>query len=150
MSEVIIFDKATGSVKEVISSAHTPDFVNRDDVLINAHLPENVAKASDCKVVASALVALDSAELTAKVEATKPSPEALKRAEYQALLPELAEAVMGMAEELKNSGAKIGNAMETMLLVRAEIDEKYIVASDELDEDNTSFWTKVLSWFTTP
>jgi len=35
MSNVLIYDKETGIVKSYLKSVHTPDYADRDDVIIN-------------------------------------------------------------------------------------------------------------------
>ena len=39
MANILIFDTETGGVKQVVKSAHTPDFEGRLDILINPPLP---------------------------------------------------------------------------------------------------------------
>ena len=40
MADIIIFDKSTGKVKDYLKSQHTPDFTNRDDVIVNPVIPD--------------------------------------------------------------------------------------------------------------
>lgn len=42
MADVIIYDKATGEIKEILESVDTSKFAGRDDVLINAKIPPGV------------------------------------------------------------------------------------------------------------
>lgn len=42
MARIVIYDKETGRVKEIIPSANTPEYTKRDDVLINPDGPVGV------------------------------------------------------------------------------------------------------------
>lgn len=80
MANVLIYDTSTGNLLKYIQSAHTPDFKDRDDVLINPIMPKAPAKELAVK---DGIVVRKSAARIAKENAPKPLPyEKAREAAY--------------------------------------------------------------------
>lgn len=67
MSNILVYNKLNGDILQYLKSVHTPDYTDRDDVLINPELPSN--DISTLKVVSKKVVILSAEELQVKADA---------------------------------------------------------------------------------
>lgn len=88
MANVLIFDKTTGYPVDYLLSVHTPDHVDRDDVLINPDMTNIDLKAS---IVENGQIRnLNPIELDAKITADKlVNYRKYRAAEYPSLADQL-------------------------------------------------------------
>ena len=142
MANVIIFDVVTGDVLQVLYSAHTPDYENQPNCLINPNIPANTP-LRHLEVIEGAVVFKSQLERDAADAALLPTYIQKRERDYRRMDPHQMEALCKMANELKKAGIVIGDPMEAILTARQDIKDRF----PGNETMTPTWWSNFLNWF---